>query len=231
MSSTPSPSLTKSDLNNLLMDYFILEGYQEVVQEFSNESFSTLLHPHSHHPHVATLETREAIRSQISNGMILESLEMIEKDFPEILKDPMTVFSLYEQHFVECLLHDKDVLKALTFASERMIPLAMGSRDLLGRVEEMMTIILFLKSEEEEIPMKYSAKMALDRQYELANQINSAILDTTTSTSGQQCERGAGDLKRSDPKLISILKEMVCQQNDLKRKLHLAFPQPEIELL
>jgi glucose-induced degradation protein 8 len=212
-----SSSLTKSDINNILMDYFILEGYQDVVHEFSNESFSTL---HQSHPNMATLESRECIRFQISNGMILESLELIEKEYPELLMDPMTLFQLYEQHFVECLLNN-EVLKALNFASEKMIPLAMQSRKLLGKVEEMMTMILFLKSSEEEIPMKYSAKMALDRRYELANDINSLIIQTAT----------AEIRERSEPKLISILKEMVCQQNDLKRKLHLAFPQPEIELL
>jgi hypothetical protein len=209
------------------MDYFILEGYQDVVNEFSHESFSTL---HHSHPNMATLESRECIRLQICNGMILKSLELIENDYPELLMNPMTLFQLYEQHFIECLMSN-EVLSALSFASEKVIPLAMQSRSLLEKVEEMMMMIVFLKTAEDEIPQQYSAKMALDRRHELANQINSMILQTTTTGGSLQGGQEGREQPRSEPQLMSILKEMVVQQNDLKRKLHLAFPQPEIELV
>jgi glucose-induced degradation protein 8 len=210
-------SLTKSEMHALLMDYFLLEGYQDAVLEFSNESLSSPAPSADQTTALLTLEARNCIRSQISNGNILGSLQVIEREFPEILLDPSLLFKLYHQHFVECLVSGK-LQEALEFASERITPLAMQSRSLLEEMEQMMCLVLFAHPAAlaDQVPLQYHSKLSLEQRHSLAAEVNSTIL----SSQGQ----------RSEPRVVTALKEMVCHQKALKRKAHLTFPQPEIEL-
>jgi glucose-induced degradation protein 8 len=215
--SDSAASLTKTDINALIMDYFLLEGYQDVVLEFSNESFFSTSQSPEHTEALLTLDARNYIRSQISNGNILGSLEVIQREFPEILIDPTLLFKLYQQHFVECLVSG-NLQNALEFASEKIAPLAIQSRGILQEMEQMMCLVLFAHptAQADEVPSKYQSRLSLEQRHTLAAEINSTIL----KSQGQ----------RSEPRVVTALKEMAHHQKALKRKVHLAFPQPEIEL-
>lgn len=223
-----------------------MEGYGEVVQEFMNESlvtlplttFSSTSCPSSSLPSsntssnpssssisnlpsfdpslLVTLSARQHIHEQLSQGHILEGLSLIEQSFPNILHDPLLLFQLYEQHFIESILNS-DLMHALQFASEKILPLIISESKLRPKMEEMMCLILFLNSQQESsIPSQYLSKFHFEKRYELARTINVLILQTY------------GNYKEA--KFVKVLKEMLCQQNVLKRKANVAFPQPEIEL-
>ena len=244
--------ISTNEINHLLMEYFIIEGHNSLLNEFqlesslstsnsssnSNSNFSSSFHLNDS----KTIQKREEIKNEILNGNILNCLEIIEREYPIILNDPLLLFKLYQQHFIELISNGK-ILNALQFASEKISPLAMQSRNLLKEIEQMMCLITFINPTalsplspppttdttttttsnpttikhhlNDSIPLKYLSKFDYERRDELSREINTIILQLHH--------------EKSEPRLVEILKEMICEQKSIKRKINIAFPEPEIQ--
>jgi hypothetical protein len=71
------PALS-SDLNRLVMDYLVLEGYQAAAEEFSKEANVS--------PPVdfSSIETRMTIREAVQRGDVEEAIELVNDLNPEV---------------------------------------------------------------------------------------------------------------------------------------------------
>lgn len=71
------PALS-SDLNRLVMDYLVLEGYQAAAEEFSKEANV------SPPVDLSSIETRMTIREAVHRGDVEEAIELVNDLNPEV---------------------------------------------------------------------------------------------------------------------------------------------------
>lgn len=72
-----SPSL-HSDLNKLIMDYLVVEGYKSAAEEFSRETGIPSA------VELATIESRMCIREAVQRGDVEEAIERVNDLNPEV---------------------------------------------------------------------------------------------------------------------------------------------------
>ena len=70
-----------SDLNRLVMDYLVLEGYQAAAEEFSKEA--NVRSPVD----FSSIETRMTIREAVQRGDVEEAIELVNDLNPEVRKN------------------------------------------------------------------------------------------------------------------------------------------------
>ena len=103
----------KQDMNALVMNYFVTEGYVEAAEQFQQESGTA--------PGVdlATITDRMVIRQAVQGGQIEEAIDKVNDLNPEILEHQRELyFHLQQQRLIELIkLGDAD--GALTFAQVR----------------------------------------------------------------------------------------------------------------
>lgn len=71
-------SALTSDLNRLVMDYLVLEGYQAAAEEFSKEAKV------SPPVDLSSIETRMTIREAVQRGDVEEAIELVNDLNPEV---------------------------------------------------------------------------------------------------------------------------------------------------
>ncbi len=69
---------SRSDLNRLVMDYLVIEGYKSAAEEFSKES--NLSPP----VELDSIEARMSIREAVQRGDIEEAITMTNEIKPEV---------------------------------------------------------------------------------------------------------------------------------------------------
>lgn len=103
----------KQDMNALVMNYLVTEGYVEAAEQFQQESGTA--------PGVdlATITDRMVIRQAVQGGQIEEAIDKVNDLNPEILEHQRELyFHLQQQRLIELIkLGDAD--GALTFAQVR----------------------------------------------------------------------------------------------------------------
>lgn len=105
-----------SDLNKLIMNYLVIEGYKDAAEKFSNEAgikpFMDL----------NSIEARMHIRTAVQQGNIEEAIDRVNDLDPEILDaNPRLYFHLLQQQLIE-LIREGKTMEALTFAQEDLAP-------------------------------------------------------------------------------------------------------------
>ncbi|KAG4093792.1 CTLH/CRA C-terminal to lish motif domain-containing protein [Neocallimastix lanati (nom. inval.)] len=109
-------SVEKTDLNKLIMNYLVIEGYKDAAEKFSQES--------GLQPTVDLLyiEERMDIRNTIQSGNIDEAIEKVNDLDPEILdNNPKLYFHLQQQKLIEFIKQGK-IMEAIEFAQEELAP-------------------------------------------------------------------------------------------------------------
>lgn len=96
----------KQDMNMLVMDYFIKEGYAEAAAAFQKES---LTEPRSNGNtvspvHLATLKSRTAVREAVHEGDVLKAIDRVNELDPKILEErPNLSFKLQRERLIELI--------------------------------------------------------------------------------------------------------------------------------
>ncbi|ORY12276.1 hypothetical protein LY90DRAFT_708722 [Neocallimastix californiae] len=139
-------SVEKKDLNKLIMNYLVIEGYKDAAEKFSQES--------GLQPSVDLLyiEERMDIRNTIQSGNIDEAIEKVNDLDPEILdNNPKLYFHLQQQKLIEFIKQGK-IMEAIEFAQEELAP----------------------RGEENKFPVK--SLLEHSQRQKTASELNSAIL-------------------------------------------------------
>jgi len=187
------------DLNKLVMDYLIAEGYQDAAEKFQHESGTEPSIDLCH------LSDRMSIRAAIQQGDILEGIHKVNKFDPEILdKNPTLYFHLQQQRLIE-LIRKGDIKAALTFAQEELAPRAQENPEFLAELERTMALLVF-----EDFSQSPDADLLTNKQRQkTASELNATILDS-------QCID-------KDPKVYTLLKMIYWAQKQLESK-NVRFP-------
>ncbi|XP_031125999.1 protein GID8 homolog [Ipomoea triloba] len=194
--------IRKEDMNKLVMNFLVTEGYVEAAEKFRIESGTE--------PDIdlATITDRMAVKKAVQSGNIEDAIEKVNDLNPEILDtNPQLFFHLQQQRLIELIRHHK-VEEALEFAHEELAPRGEENYGFLDELERTMTLLAF--EDVENCPLGELVDMS--QRLKTASEVNAAIL---TSQSHEK-----------DPKLPSLLKMLIWAQNELDEKL--AYPRIKI---
>jgi hypothetical protein len=124
-----SLQVPRSEVNKLIMNYLVTEGFKDAAEKFQMESGTE--------PGIdlTTLDKRIKILERIQDGEIQKAVHMINCYQPQLLDDNRYLyFHLQQQHLIE-LIRNKDVESALKFAQENLADQGEENTEVLEELE------------------------------------------------------------------------------------------------
>ncbi|KAI9781636.1 MAG: hypothetical protein M1839_005853 [Geoglossum umbratile] len=161
------------DINMVIMDYLINEGYPLAAKKFAIEAN---IQPPTE---IDSMQERVEIRSAIHRGDIQTAIESINELNPQLLDSNETLhFALLRLQLVElireCTSHPNgDITPALNFATTQLAPRAPTNPEFLEDLERTMALLIF--PPDNLVPPLASLLDPSLRQI-VANKVNEAIL-------------------------------------------------------
>jgi len=193
MSELNSQHVSRADMNTLIMNYLVTEGFKEAAEKFSAESGVT--------PSVNldTLDDRIRIRQAILDGRIQEAVALVNSLYPELLdNDRYLYFRLQQQQLIE-LIKGRQLEQALDFAQSRLAERVEEKPNVLPELEKTLALLAF----EDPGASPFGELLHPSHRQKVASEVNCAIL--------------ASD---STPRLANLVKLLLWAQEELdKRKV------------
>lgn len=184
----------RSNMNNLIMNYLVSEGFKEAAEKFRSESGiqPTL--------ELDSLNERIKIRNAIQDGKIPEAIDLINNLHPELLdNNKLLYFHLLQQQTIE-LIRDSKVVDALEFAQNNLADKGEENSDLLPEIECTLALLAF--NDPENSP--YGDLLHTSQRQKVASEVNASILFMEN--------------QETTPKLASLLKLLLWEQQELDKK-------------
>ncbi|KAB5576573.1 CTLH/CRA C-terminal to lish motif domain-containing protein [Coniochaeta sp. 2T2.1] len=166
----------KSDINSLILDYLVLEGYPNAAKRFSKEA-----NMQERLPEHSEIAQRREIQNAIHSGKIEEAIKLLNKLDPEILdEEPKLHFSLLRLQLVELIrnCNNGDVGEALKFASEELGPRASNNDEFIDSLEKTMVLLMF---PHESLKDELAALLRSDLRKSVADEVNKTIVRRKTT--------------------------------------------------
>ncbi|XP_068639802.1 protein GID8 homolog isoform X3 [Aristolochia californica] len=185
--------IRKEDMNKLVMNFLVTEGYVEAAEKFRMESGTE-------HIDLMTITDRMAVKKAVQSGNVEDAIEKVNDLNPEILDtNPQLFFHLQQQRLIELIRNGK-VEEALEFAQEELAPRGEENQSFLEELERTVALLAF----EDVSNCPVGDLLDISQRLKTASEVNAAIL---TSQSHEK-----------DPKLPSLLKMLIWAQNQLDEK-------------
>ncbi|GLC39432.1 Glucose-induced degradation complex subunit [Pleodorina starrii] len=184
----------KNDMNRLIMNFLVTEGYVEAARMFEKESGTA--------PGVDldAITDRMEVRRALQGGDVEAAMERVNDLDPEILESqPKLFFHLQQQRLIE-LIRAGDVESALDFAQENLAPLAEENSEFLEELERTVALLAF----EDTKSCPVGDLMEVAQRQKTASELNAAILQS------QAQER--------EPRLPVLLKVLLWAQAQLDER-------------
>jgi len=187
--------IQRVDMNRLIMNYLVTEGFKEAAEKFQMESG---IKPSMD---LGNLDERIKIRDAIQNGHIQEAIAMVNNLHPELLdNDRYLFFHLQQQHMIE-LIRERNTEEALKFAQEQLSERGEENQDILVELERTLALLAF--EEPEQSP--FGDLLHPSHRQKVASELNAAILKMENQDS-------------TTPKLANLLKLLLWAQDELDKK-------------
>ncbi|CAL5229989.1 g13423 [Coccomyxa viridis] len=190
-----SVKIRKEDMNRLIMNFLVTEGYVEAAQTFQQESMTQ--------PGIdlAAITDRMEIRKAVQSGNVEDAIERVNDLNPEILEENHQLsFHLQQQRLIELIRQGKTE-DALEFAQEYLAPHGEENEAFLEELERTMALLAF----EDTRSSPVADLMDISQRQKTASELNAAILSS-------QCQE-------AEPRLPTLLKLLLWAQNQLDNKL------------
>jgi len=197
--------VTKDDLNRLIMDYLVIEGYKSAAEEFSQEANLT--------PPVnfESIESRMDIREALQRGDVEDAITRVNDLNPEILDtNPALYFHLQQQKLIEFIRHGR-IAEALEFAQEELAPRGEESPEFLSELERTMALLAFEASASS--PLAISELLSPAQRMKTAGEVNAAILESLS--------------QGKEVKLVGLLKLLCWGESMLEERAE--FPKVDLQ--
>ncbi|XP_053678272.1 glucose-induced degradation protein 8 homolog [Anopheles nili] len=185
----------QDDINKLIMNYLVTEGFKEAAEKFQAES--------GVQPSVDlnSLDDRILIREAVQNGFIKEATHLVNQLHPELLdNDRYLYFHLQQLHLIE-LIRAGNIEEALTFAQTQISEAGETNPEVLNELERTLALLAFEKPQHS----PFADLLDQTHRQKVASELNAAILKME-----QQ--------EQSSPRMINILKLILWAQTELDKK-------------
>ncbi|EFJ33948.1 hypothetical protein SELMODRAFT_437992 [Selaginella moellendorffii] len=187
--------IRKEDMNKLVMNFLVTEGYVDAAEKFQHESGT------SPEVDLGSITDRMAVRKAVQCGNVEDAIEKVNDLNPEILDtNPQLFFHLQQQRLIE-LIRSGKLEEALEFAQEELAPRGEENHSFLEELERTVALLAF----EDTSNCPVGDLLDFSQRQKTASELNAAIL---TSQSHEK-----------DPKLPSLLKMLIWSQNQLDEKV------------
>ncbi|WVR05543.1 hypothetical protein IAU60_002562 [Kwoniella sp. DSM 27419] len=129
--------IPKEDLNSLVFDYLLIEGFSDAAVEFARETGIPADVDHD------KVNERMGIRSAVEDGRVEEAVRRVNELDPEILDtNAPLLFHLYLLRLIE-LIRSEDIDAALAFATNELAPRGAQNPEFLADLERTMALLAF----------------------------------------------------------------------------------------
>lgn len=187
--------IQRADMNKLIMNYLVTEGFKEAAEKFQQESGV------SPSMELDSLDDRIRIRDAIQSGRIQEATALVNQLHPELLdNDRYLYFHLQQLHLIE-LIRNGRIEEALHFAQEQLSEAGEADPTVLNELERTLALLAF----EEPHKSPFSDLLHPTHRQKVASELNAAILKMENRES-------------TTPKLSSLLKLILWAQDELDKK-------------
>ncbi|CAG9798003.1 unnamed protein product [Chironomus riparius] len=187
--------IKQDDLNRLIMDYLVNEGFKEAAEKFQEES--GIISPVD----LSTLDNRIMIRESINAGRIQDSISLVNQLHPELLdNDRYLYFHLQQLHLIE-LIRDGKVEEALRFAQNKIAEAGETNPEVLNELERTLALLAFEKPESS----PFSDLLETTHRQKIASELNAAILRMEHKQS-------------QNPRIQNLLKCLLWTESQLEKK-------------
>jgi len=186
--------LARADMNKLIMNYLVTEGFKEAAEKFQKESgVETSVD-------LDSIDLRIKIKELILQGSIQEAIALVNDIHPELLdNDRYLYFHLQQQQLIE-LIRDKQVEEALEFAQIHLAERGEENPAVLSELERSLALLAF----ESPDTCPFRDLLHPCQRQKVASELNAAIL--------------AAENRDSVPKISNLLKLLLWAQNELDSK-------------
>jgi len=185
-------SIKQSDMNRLIMNYLVTEGFKEAAEKFQVEAG---LEPSVE---LNSLDERILIREAVQNGRIQEATQLVNQLHPELLdNDRYLFFHLQQLQLIELIRAGK-IEEALSFAQNKLSEAGEDIPEALSELERTLALLAFEKPQNS----PFADLLEQSHRQKIASELNAAIL---------KCEHSA----ESTPKVMFLLKLILWAQSKL----------------
>lgn len=184
--------LKHTDMNRLVMNYLVTEGFKEAAEKFQIEAGLT--------PTIElnSLDDRILIREAVQDGRIDEAIHLVNELHPNLLdNDRYLLFHMQQMQLIE-LIRTGNVEEALTFAQTKLAEASEDMPEVLGELERTLALLAFEKPEKS----PFANLLEQSNRQKIASELNAAILRSERCTD-------------STPKVLYLLKLIVWSQTIL----------------
>ncbi|KAL8577722.1 Glucose-induced degradation protein 8-B [Nucella lapillus] len=193
MAALQNTHVTRAEMNKLIMNYLVTEGFKEAAEKFRQEAGVT--------PPIEldALDDRIRLRSLVQNGQIQEAIDVVIALYPELLdKHRYLYFRLQQQKLIE-LIRNKDLSEALNYAQTHLAERVEENPDVLTELEKTLALLAFENPENS----PFGELLHISQRHKVASELNAAVLEVDAT-----------------PELASLLKLLLWGQDELdKRKV------------
>lgn len=188
--------IKQEDLNRLIMDYLVQEGFKEAAEKFQEESGV------ESGVDLSTLDNRILIREAINQGRVEDSISLVNQLHPELLdSDRYLYFHLQQLHLIE-LIRDGKIEEALRFAQNKIAEAGEGANpDILNELERTLALLAFEKPENS----PFADLLEQTHRQKIASELNAAILRIEHK-------------QNQNPRLQNLLKCLLWAQSELDKR-------------
>ncbi|KAG2449028.1 hypothetical protein HYH02_005780 [Chlamydomonas schloesseri] len=184
----------KEDMNRLVMNFLVTEGYVEAARTFEAESGT------APGVNLDAITDRMEVRRALQGGDVESAIERVNDLDPEILdKQPELFFHLQQQRLIE-LIRGGDTEGALDFAAENLAPLAEEHPRFLEELERTVALLAFEDTKSSPV----GDLMDVAQRQKTASELNAAIL--------------AAQAQEREPRLPLLLKLLLWAQAQLDER-------------
>lgn len=202
MSRLETLPLSRTDMNSLVMDYLVTEGYKDAAQLFMEEAGV------KSSVNLDTMSDRIKIREAMDQGNIDLVTQMVNDFDPELLDmKPTLYFHLQQQKLIE-LIRSKNIEEALLFAQTELAPHGEEHPEVLTELERTMSLFAFADPE----TSPFGDLLKPCQKHKVASELNSAILESQN--------------QQTTTNLHTLLKILLWSQDMLSQN-KVAFPKME----
>ncbi|CAI0407370.1 unnamed protein product [Linum tenue] len=186
--------IRKEDMNRLVMNFFVTEGYVEAAEKFQRESGTET------GIDLGSIIDRMAVKKAVQCGNVEDAIVKVNDLNPEILDtNPQLFFHLQQQRLIELIRNGK-IEEALEFAQEELAPRGEEDQSFLEELERTVSLLAF----EDVANCPVGELLDISQRLKTASEVNAAIL---TSQSHEK-----------EPKIPTLLKMLIWAQKELDQK-------------
>ncbi|KAL4082202.1 hypothetical protein QTP88_025232 [Uroleucon formosanum] len=187
--------VNRKDMNKLIMNYLVSEGFKEAAEKFEQEAgISSPLK-------LNTLGNRIKVIESVQSGKMQEAITLINQLYPGLLDDDRDLyFHLQQLHLIE-LIKEGNIEEALVFAQAKLSEVGEGNPTILTELERTLALLAF----EEPQKSPFADLLQTTHRQKVSSELNAAILrfhNQPTIT----------------PKLYNLMKLIMWAQDELDRK-------------